>query len=373
MQMQRQEAGGNAANAEARPSQPDTGMHRVRHDRRTPLWILAALAAVVAMYLARDLLIPIAVAIVAYLLIHPAMRPLERAGLPQTAAAAVVIVVLAGLLAAGTYYLTAPVSEWIERIPTIADQVQEKLRVVRRPVEQMQRASEQVEKATRVSAENGMAVTIRPPSLLERLVGGLQSTMVKAGIVLVILYFLLATGDTFKLKVVRVLPRLQEKKRAVAILGDVERQVSRFLVTQTAINAGLGVAIAVALWLIGVPNAALWGLIAAILNFVPFFGFVIGIGTVGTVALLSFEAITHVLAAPAAYAAIKMVEGNFLSPLILGHRLTLNPLVLILSLLFWGWLWGPAGAILAVPILVIVKTLCDHIEGMATLGEFIGD
>jgi len=276
------------------------------------------------------------------------------------------------MLSLGIYHLTSPAAAWLDRLPEVSSRIQEKLRVVREPVQQVAKASEQVEKATAITGEGAnVQVTLRRPGLLEQLAGGVRSVLFGISVTLVVLYFLLATGDLFRLKLVRVISRLEDKKRALLTLADIEHQVSVYLSTQTLINLGLGTAVGGVLWWLGVPNPGLWGLMVAIANFIPFFGFIIAASVLMTVSLLSFESFWWALAAPGAYAVLKVAEGNFISPNILGRSLTLNPLVIILSLLFWGWLWGPVGALLAVPILVIAKTVCEHIERLRKLADFI--
>ena len=339
---------------------------------RASLAILATLGIVATLHLASDILIPVVGAIVVQFMVAPAMRQLCRWHVPRPLSAALIVLGIAPMLIHGIYHLTSPASQWIDRLPQVSSRIQEKLRVVREPVQQVAKASEQVERATTITGEpTNLQVTLRRPGLLEQLAGGVRSALFGISVTLVVLYFLLATGDLFRLKLVRMIQRLEDKKRALLTLADIEHQVSIYLSTQTLINLGLGTAVGAVLWSLGVPNPLLWGLMVAIANFVPFFGFIIAAGVLMTVSLLSFESFWWALAAPGAYAALKVTEGNFVSPNILGRSLTLNPLVIILSLLFWGWLWGPVGALLAVPILVIAKTVCEHVERLHKVADFI--
>lgn len=339
---------------------------------RASLIILAGLAIIAALHVAAEILIPIAAAVVLQFMVAPAMRQLCRWHIPPSLSAAIVVVGIVCMLIVGIYHLTSPAAQWLDRLPEVSMHIQEKLRVVREPVQQMAKASEQVEQATTMTGEPAsVQVTLRRPGLLEQLAGGMRRVLFGIGVMLVVLYFLLATGDLFRFKLVRIIERFEDKKRALATLTDIEHQVSLFLSTQTLINLSLGTAVGLVLWGLGVPNPGLWGLLVAFANFIPFFGFIIAASVILTVALLSFDSFWWALAAPGAYTAIKVAEGNFISPNILGRSLTLNPLVIILSLLFWGWLWGPVGALLAVPLLVIVKTVCEHIERLHMLAEFI--
>ena len=190
-------------------------------------------------------------------------------------------------------------------------------------------------------------------------------------VVLVLLYFLLASGDLFLRKLIRTLPTLEDKKRAVDIARQLESDLSAYLSTVTLINLGLGVAVGVAMYLLGLPNPVLWGGLATILNFVPYLGAIVGILVIGLVAALTFDGVGQMLLPPLVYFLLTACEGYFVTPMILGRRLTLNPVMILLSLLFWGWLWGIAGAVLAVPMLAVVKILCDHLEPLHPLGEFL--
>jgi predicted PurR-regulated permease PerM len=183
--------------------------------------------------------------------------------------------------------------------------------------------------------------------------------------------FLLASGTMFYEKMIGILPTLSDKKRALTIAYDVEREVSHYLLTITMINAGLGLFIAVAMSIIGMPNPILWGVAAALLNFVPYIGAVAGIVMVGLVSLISFDSITYVVIPPMIYAFAAVIEGQFITPVLLGRRLELNAVAIFIFVALWGWAWGIVGAIIAVPLLVSVKVFCDHFDGLKSFGEFL--
>ncbi len=204
------------------------------------------------------------------------------------------------------------------------------------------------------------------------LFGGTQDLLGSALVVFVLLYFLLASGDLFLSKLIRVLPKLRDKKRAVQIARDTEDQISSYLITTTAINLVFGVAVGVAMYLLGVPNPVLWGVLAAITNYVPYLGALAMVAILGLVALLQFGDPGRTLLVPGVFLALNLVESMLLTPILLGQRLTLNPVVVFVGVLFWGWLWGVVGAILAVPILAAFKIVCDHVERPAPVGEFLG-
>ena len=188
---------------------------------------------------------------------------------------------------------------------------------------------------------------------------------------LILLYFLLAYDGVFLMKLIRLMPTLSDKKRAVSIAHDIESHVSRYLLTITVINICLGTAVGTTVGLLGLHNPIMWGVMVAVLNFIPYLGALTGIICMTLGAVLSFDSFSYALIFPAAYLILASLEGNFITPMVMGRSLTLNPVIVLLSLIFWGWMWGIAGIILAVPILAAFKIFCAHIEPMEPLAEFL--
>ena len=172
---------------------------------------------------------------------------------------------------------------------------------------------------------------------------------------LVLLYLMLASGDLFLQKLVHMMPTFREKKSAVEISHEIQQNISNYLFSVSLINIGLGVLVSVGLYWLGVPNAAMWGTLVAVLNFVPYFGPVVGVIVLATVGLLTFDTLWRGVLPPAWYQLLHLLEANFVTPMLLGSRFTLNPVVIFVSLIFWTWLWGVPGALLSVPILVSIK------------------
>jgi predicted PurR-regulated permease PerM len=167
------------------------------------------------------------------------------------------------------------------------------------------------------------------------------------------------------------MPKLADKKRAVSIATEIEGQVSRYLFTQTAINIGLGLAVGTTVGFLGLRNPIMWGVMVALLNFVPYLGALTGIVCITLGAVLSFDSFSYALVFPAVYLGFATLEGNFITPWIMGRSLTLNPVMILLSLTFWGWMWGIVGVILAVPILAAFKIFCAHVEPLEPVAEFL--
>jgi predicted PurR-regulated permease PerM len=333
---------------------------------------LFVLAVFYTLYFARDILLPLVLATLLTLVLRPVMRLLIKIKIPQPIGAAMVVAGLLGGLGASAGLLIQPASEWIAKAPETLNQVERKLRIFKRSIEQMSKAAEKVEKMA--SADNTPKAKPLPaqPPLASRILGGAQKIFVVAAPTVVLLFFLLAAGDLFLRKLVKVLPTLADKRRAVTVVHTVQDEMAVYLFTITCINAGLGLATGVAMYWLGMPNPALWGMMAALFNYVPYLGPLISLIILTIVAVITFDGLGQTIAVPAVFFMLTFIEGQILTPYITGHRLTLNPVVIFLSMLLWGWLWGIVGTLIAVPIAMIFRIVCEHVEALKPIGEFLG-
>jgi predicted PurR-regulated permease PerM len=337
----------------------------------TGLFILASFY---TLYLGRAFFLPIILAILLSLLLTPVVRLLKKLRIPEALGAALVVFGLLGFLGWGTYELAGPAYEWVQQAPRSLRKVESKLREFKKPMQQMSRASEQVEKMTTVGGGQETAkVAVTTETLGEKVFSRATDFIANGAIMFILLYFLLAAGDMFLRKLIKVMPSLSDKKRAVEIARQVETEISTYLSTITLINVILGLAVWGIMTLIGLPNALLWGVLATVTNYIPYLGALVMIGVLAMVGFITFDDLGQALLAPGAFIGLNLLESYFLTPMILGRRLTLNPVVIFLGLTFWGWLWGITGALLAVPIMVVLKIFCDHSEALAPIGEFLGD
>lgn len=340
---------------------------------RSMLMICMLMGMVIACFFARDVLLPIILGLMLALTLSPVVRGAQRAGVPPPLTAVVLIVSLGGVLSVGGYAASYPISDWMEAAPELGQQVRERLDGIFRSVEKVKEASDQVEDIAQQGEDGAVQrVVMDQPGLINSAATYAMSIGASMLVALVLALFVLASGDFFYVRLVEAYPRMSEKKRALKIVYGVERAISHYLFTITLINAGLGVVVFLLMWWVGLPNAFVWGLLAFGMNFLPFIGAIFGVVLAGLYAIISIEPLGQALLAPALYLAATSLEGQIITPAVLGRSLKLNTVSVFVTVVFWGWLWGVPGALMAVPFLVIVKVVCDNVDSLKTLGSFLG-
>jgi predicted PurR-regulated permease PerM len=342
--------------------------------RSRSLLVLAVLAGLYTLYFARGFLMPIAFAILLDFLLSPAVRTLVKLRVPQVLAAGLVVLSLLAASGFGVYKLAAPVQSWVSRAPETIETARVELGRLLRPFERVKKTAEQVESAAAATpgAAKPPVVVVQGPSIISRVFGSTQRFLAGLLEVVILLFFLLSAGDLFLRKLIRVLPHLQDKLKAVRIAREVENAISTYLVTIAAINLAEGLVFAGAMQLLGMPSPLLWGVLVATLEFIPYLG-AISIVVILTVAGLgSYDGVGRALLIPGSFLLINTLQVNLVSPQLVGQRLALNPVAVFIGLAFWFWLWGIPGAFIGVPMLAAFKICCDHIEMLRPVGEFLG-
>ncbi len=335
------------------------------------LFLIALLA---ALGYARAFVLPVLFAFMLALVLRPVVRFLARRGIPEFLTAVSLVMSVLTIFGLAFYFLSAPLSALLTDLPRIANEIEIKLIDFRSTSEQIQAVTEKIENLGRQDTPappEVQKVEVAQPGLLSSVAANAPDAAARALFALVLLLFLLSSGDLFYAKIVRAMPTFGDKKKALGIAHDIERELSRYLGTITLINIGLGTCVGLALWAIGIPNPVLWGVLAAVLNFIPYIGSLIGVALVGTIALGTLPTLAHAALAPLAYLALTTIEGQIVTPILVGRRLALNHVTLFLGIAFWGWLWGVVGMLFAVPLMVAVKIICSHIEGLETVSDFL--
>ncbi len=321
---------------------------------------------------ARDFLMPVVLGFLLALVFSPVRRFLERRGIPAGVSALLIVGSLVALLASGLMLLAGPVQGWIEDAPAIAQELEWKTRNLFGGAKAVIEASQTVDEVTSAGADPDVQeVVVKEPGLFANLAWVAPAYLAQTVLTLVLLLFLLASGDMFYEKIVHVLPSFRDKRQAMRIAHDIERKLSRYLFTISLINAALGLAVGVTMLLLGMPNPLLFGVIAFGLNFVPYLGALAGIGATLVAGLLTFDQPTQALLPGLAYFALTAIEGQFVTPYFVGRRLEMNTVVIFLSITFWAWLWSVMGMLLAVPLLVTIRAFCEHIPQLVPVGKFL--
>jgi predicted PurR-regulated permease PerM len=340
---------------------------------RVGLGMLAVFAGAWATQLARPVLLPIVLAGLIAMVLAPLVRGLGYLRLPDPAGAALVVGLFAGGIGYGAYALSEPALGWLERAPQTLREVEKRLRPVKASVEEAQAAADTVEKMTTVGGDSAPpVVTVKEPSLAARVAGMARTLLLRALEVLLLVYFLLAFGGSFYRRLIRIPESLRGKLRVVQITSEIQREISVYLLTVTVINLGLGAATAVAMTWLGMPNPMLWGVMATVFNFVPYLGSAVTLVVLTLVALLSYETLTQALLVPMVFLGLATIEGQFVTPIIVGRRMSLSPMVIVVALLVADWMWGVVGLLMAVPVLAVFKILCSHDERMVPVAELLG-
>jgi predicted PurR-regulated permease PerM len=334
------------------------------------LFILACLYTVV---FARPFLLPLTVALMLYFLLIPVVRALKRLRIPEPVGATLVVATLLAGLALSVYALSWPASEWMAKAPESLRRIEDRAQRVLRPIRRVTQTAEQMERIATVETRPRPEVTVSQPGVRDIVFGGMQAFLTGTVVVFTLLFFLLAAGDQVTAKMAAMLPRLQDRRRAAEIAKEIERHVSAYLYVTTLVNVGFGAVITGTMLLMGMPNAVLWGVLAGVTSFIPYLGGLLCTVLLGMASVLAYPDWQRAVLVPVVFAALDSLKGYVVAPLLTGRHLTLNTPVLFVGLLFWWWVWGIAGALLAVPMLSILKIVCERIEGWRPLAEFLGD
>ena len=341
----------------------------------TGVLILTVLALVGAFYFGKEVVLPIALAVVLKLLLQPILDFLcNRLRLP-TALADLILICLFAAIGVVAFSVSGPASGWIEKVPQVLPTLKEKLVVLRQPIDYMQSAFKEIQDvaAPAPQGEKPPEVAVKEQSeVASKLAFGTLAVMSRLLATMVILFFLLAAGDRLLRGFIEVLPTFSDKRQAVDIASEIQHQIGGYLITISLMNIVVGILAGLAMWACGLGDPILWGSLAFLLNYIPILGPLTGIGIFLVAGIVTLEWPWQALLPAACYAMIHIAEGEIITPMLLAKRFTLNPVLVIISLFFWHFLWGIPGALLAVPLLAMFKIICDRVEPLKPVGHIIG-
>jgi predicted PurR-regulated permease PerM len=343
---------------------------QVRVLTRSILVILVILCTC-ACYLAQDVLAPLVLGLLLALLLSPLVTLFERVRIPRAVGSLVVVLLIVAGMGGSISGLMRPAQEWVANAPSSLKLIEQRLRDLRAPFTQAREATRKLEDMTQPPATKVVVAT--QPGVLDDIVAATPHALGKIAVVLLLVYFFLSSGDSFLRRLVEVSPDMHEKKVVVGIARGIQQEMSRYLVMVSLINLGLAVATAIAMALLGVPNALLWGALAGVLNFAPYVGPTLTIIVLTLVGLTTFPSVGHALALPGVFFLMAVVEGQLVTPVVIGRRLAINPVIVFVWLLLWGSLWGIVGILLAGPLLACFRILCQHLPSLQGISVLMGD
>ncbi len=347
---------------------------------RRPLIVLAVCAVGVVAYLARDFLIPTAAAIVLALIMTPVAKKFERLRLPPTAAAGASVSLLA-LVVAGVLAVSAPaLSAWAEQAPYLTYTLERKLEGLRKSLAFVKQVTDRVEQATQAQPAQANTerkppetVVVREQSLLSELMSTTPAVLLQIGYAAVLSFMILAHRNDHKRQILRVPINFTTRVRIARVMRDINDRVGTYLFALVVIYSLVAVVSTLVLALLGFPNPILWGVLVGLASFVPFVGPPVAIGLVAFVALLTYDDWVHMLAAPAILAAIHFVESQLITPAFVSRRCALNTVAVFSGVAFLGWMWGAVGAIVAVPLLILISTVAAHLPSLRWLEVLLSE
>ena len=343
---------------------PDEDMPLPTDPRAVFLGGLFGLAVLTIMYVAAEIVLPFVLAIVLKLLLQPLVRLLERIHIPRPIGA-ILAILLVLLVFGGTISLLAsPAASWAAKLPQAIPKISDTFSSLKPPIQSIEHLVQQLQNF--MGSEAGPASsgpTLKPSSLVGALFSGTATVTSGLFTTLLILFYMLVSGETFLRRMVEILPRFKDKRNAVELSFHIERDVSAYLLTITLINVAVGIATGCVMWLCGA--------VAFVLNYVPFLGPMVGIVVFLMASILSLGVSWWAVLPAALYLGIHILEGELFTPTLLARRFTINPVAVILALIFWFWMWGVPGAILAVPMLAITKIICDDLRPLRAVGHLL--
>jgi predicted PurR-regulated permease PerM len=357
--------------------------------RSAALAVLAVMAVVFTLHWAKAVFVPLMLSLLLTYALAPLVDWLERWKISRWIGAAVILLGLGGGVGWAGYSLSGSASELLDTLPVAAQKLRLAVRSGRSTdpsaLDTVQKAAAQLEQAAeensaKVAARKGVArVVIERPAFNVRdyLWSGTVGLITAIGqltLVAFLTFFALGSGDTFRRKLVKITgPSLQKKRITVHVLDDITRHIERYLLVQILTSAVVGVATGLAFWALGVDNAAVWGILAGVTNLIPYIGSVIVMAAAGLVAFLQFNSIQMALVIGGVSLLIHTLVGNLLVPWLTSRTSRMNPVAVFVGVIFWGWLWGIWGLLLGIPIMMVVKAICDRVEDLQPIGELLGD
>ena len=374
--------------ADSKPK-PTAAPSTMQKARNIAIPTIAVVAAIFALQYAQSVFIPIALGILISYVLSPFVTTLARWRVPRVLGAGVAVALLVGVLGVGVYTTSDDVMEIVSSVPEAAQRIRQRVRAQRQaqagPLQQVQSAAKEIEKAAQEAAQPVVAPAgVQKVQIVEPAFNasdylwiggvGLVGFLGQFTVIMFLVYFLLVTGDLYKRKIVAIAGRDPQQKHAtIRILEDINQQIESFIRVQVFTSFIVGIVTMAALWAFGVRQYVVWGILAGLFNSIPYLGPLVVTAGLGVVAFLQFDDLIKTAWICGTAFAITSLEGFLLTPALMSRAAQMNPVAIFIGLLFWTWLWGIWGTILAVPMLMMLKAICDHVTNLQPIGELLGE
>lgn len=342
---------------------------------RWPIIGIFVMLAIQVLFWSADFLLPITGSLLGYITLSPLRRRMRRVGVPSAATAAIVTLGIIVMVAFGLLRFAEPISDLLDELPELIEQFSDGVASRGGTLEKLNEAAKAAEGAMETKQDDTTleVKVVEESGYLTTLFQSAPKVIGQSIFAVTLLFFLVSSGDLFMLKIVQATSNFDEKRKAVQLVQKLERKLGHYLGSIALINVGLGVVIAIAMYFWGLPNPLLLGLIAFLLNFIPFLGAVAGAAFAGLVAFSEFKELWLTFGVFLTYMAITSLEGQMLTPYLLSNRLKLNTPFVFISVAFFAWIWSVVGMVVAVPILIVAKIILDEFESTKKIGAFLGD
>lgn len=328
---------------------------------------LLFLAVMVILKLAKPLMVTLALSLFFYFLLVPLVNFLARYRVPRALAAGAIVTLLLTVLTTGVIYAAAPATSWMEDIPDLIPSLREKMLPVSEPIAQIEQAATEVENIATPGDGTQPEVAVADGGVVDDMLAHAATILVSTGVVFFLTFFFLTFGERLQRKIARLGRSFAEQRRLVKIARNIQRDISRFLGVISLINLCLAAIATLVFWTLGVPNFLLWGVLAGLANFVPYAGAAAMTVLLAAVGLLTFETLGDAVLVPGCFLVLTILEGQVVTPMLIGRQLNLSPVIVLFAVIFWGYMWGLAGALVAVPIIVSTKIVFSHVPAYRPL------
>lgn len=327
------------------------------------------------LYFAAQLLIPITISIFLSILFFPVVRTLARYGIPRVLSSALIVTCVVLVVGLAISTLSRPAEQWVREAPHSIRQFKQELLRASENIDDIQALAKEMEGLTDVEdgydPEAPQPVVVMDPGVFQEFVGSLPLLIGTSVVMMFMTFFMLVSGDALLLKVTRWGRTFSERKQIVTIARRFQADLSRYLATVTIVNSVLGCTTALALYLLDVPNPVLWGTMVGVFNFAPYVGALVSTLVLTVVGLMTFSSLPEALLVPGSFLVLTTLEGQLITPAIVGRNMSINPLMVLLSVVVWGWIWGIAGALMAVPIMASFRAVCEHYPPLYHVGALL--